>query len=248
MNTKRGFTLVELLMVIAIASVLMAAFFGSLVSSTRSHEKLSAMEVVQSDFDSILLSFETDSARAGFLSTDPEAATWFSINWPSSLPSIEVQHQSNGDKVTFRWAAAGADCPSAAEYSVTLPSGNTGCIRSVSYYVDDGVLTRDLDEAGPVGIGLFTTEAFNVFFRDDTGSWSSTLPPAQSLRAVAAYIRVSAPYEGDAGCGTYPHSEVIASYGNASDLGITTVTYSTCKDVVRLERVVSTALPNQQWY
>jgi len=248
MTTKRGYTLVELLLVIAIAGVLFVAIFNSLISSTRAHEKQSALSSSESDFESILLSFEADAARAGFLTTDPEAATWFASNWPSGYPSLDVQHDTDFDSITIRWVALDGDCPSSPEYSVTLSSGRTACLRKVSYYVDDGKLIRDLDEAGPVEIGRFATEAFKIFFRNSSGDCSEGMPAANDVRSVAAYIRVAAPYKGNMGCGTYPSPEVISPFGSASDLGLRTVTYSTCSGVLRMEQVVSTSLVNQQWY
>jgi len=246
--TRRGYTLVELLIVIAIAAVLFVAFFDSLVSSTRTHEKQSALSNAESDFESVLLSLETDVGKAGFLSTDPETATWFAAGWPSSLPTLDVSHGSSFDQITIRWAASGADCPTGADYSVTLPSGKTGCIRSVSYYVDDGRLIRDLDEAGPTSISPFTIESFKVFFRDRSGGWSGGMPAAPDIRSVAAYVRVVIPYQGSRGCGTYPAGERLAPFGGADAVGITPVTVSDCDGTLRLEQVVSSALVNQQRY
>ncbi|WP_457637724.1 PulJ/GspJ family protein [Oceanithermus sp.] len=245
---KKGYTLVELLIVVAIAAVLFVAFFNSLVSSTKAHEKQSALSGAESDFESVLLSLETDAGRAGFLSTDPETVAWFAVNWPPSSPTLEVSHGTDFDHLTVRWAAGGMDCPAGAEYSTTLPSGKTGCIRKVEYYVDSGKLFRDLDEAGPVDISPFTVESFKVFFRDSNGTWSANMPSASEIRGVAAYLRVVAPYRGKMGCGTYPSDELMVPYGGAEAVGISTVTVSDCDDTLRLEQVVSSSLPNQQRY
>ncbi|WP_457627376.1 type II secretion system protein [Oceanithermus sp.] len=247
-SRSRGFTLVELLVVMAIAGVLFAALLNSLIVSTRVHDRQSARDRVQADVESVALSLATDLGRAGFLSDDPTAVTWLAQNWSAtSYPTIRVASGAPYDDLTVRWGAEGADCPSGAEASYAV-DGQTICIRSVRYYVSDGRLYRDLDEADPVEVLPYTVEDFQVFYKDRNGTWSSTLPAPASLAAVGVYLRVAAPYEGEAGCGTYPSSEVLAAYGSASALGIPQVTYSTCDGVLRLERVVGVGLANLQRY
>jgi prepilin-type N-terminal cleavage/methylation domain-containing protein len=248
MRSNRAFSLIELLLVLAVGAVLMAAFFNSLAASSRSQDKQSSLEQAESEFESVLLSLETDAARAGFLSADPETAAWFASNWPASYPSLAVSSSGGYDSLTIRWAASGSDCPTGAEYSVTLASGNVACLRRVRYYVSDTGLVRDLDEAGPVTISPYAIEAFDVFFRSSTGGWSASLPPAGEDRNVAAYVRVAAPYKGDAGCGGYPKSELLEPYGGAAAIGVSTVDYTSCRNTLRLEQVVSSALVNQQQY
>ncbi len=248
MSSRKGFTLVELLVVMGIAGVLFAALLNSLVVSGRVHDRQSARDRVQADVESVALSLTTDLGRAGFLSDDPAAVTWLAQNWPTaSHPTVRVVAGNPYDDLAVRWGAEGADCPSGADVSYTV-GGQTVCVRSVRYYVSDGQLYRDLDEADPVAVLPYTVEAFQVFYRDRDGTWSSSLPPSSSLAAVGVYLRVAAPYEGEAGCGTYPSSEVLAAYGSAGSLGIPQATYGTCDGVLRLERVVGVGLANLQRY
>ena len=249
MSKHGGFTLIELLIVMAIAGLLFAGLLQSLVVSGEVHGQLSKRDRILADVESVALGLSTDLARAGFLSSDPAAVTWLAQNWSaSSYPTIEVDAGSAFDDLTIRWGAVDSECPCDAEETHTV-DGQTRCIRKVEYFVSDGGLQRDLDEADAVTVLPYTVEAFKVFFGDRDGNWSDQMPAdATDLSAVGVYLRVRTPYDSDAGCGTYPSSEALAAFGSAADLGIPEETYSNCSNLLRMERVVSVGLANLQRY
>jgi len=247
-SRRRGFTLIELLVVMAIAGTLFTALLNSLVVSGRVHDRQSERDRIQADLESVALSLTTDLGLAGFLSDNPTTAIWLSQNWPTeSHPTISVNASDPYDDLTIRWGAEGVDCSSGADASYVVDS-HIICIRSVRYYVSNDRLYRDLDEADPVMVLPYAIESFQVFYKDRNGTWSSVQPAPSSLAGIGVYLRIAAPYKGDAGCGTYPSDELLAAYGSASALGITQATYDTCNAVLRLERVVGVGLTNLQRY
>ena len=242
MRRKAGFTLVELVVVLALAGVILALLGRTFVLSAKGRDQLAGFSQLKDEVSAVVFNLRADAERAGSLSLSPEVAWYLAENWPAGEDTVFVEHGDEFDTLTFRWAEA-EDCPSGEGYPVSVGSVSA-CIRETTYEVDSsGRLLKD-DEP----LADFEVEAFRVFWGTADG-WQWERPAPEEARAIAVYLRASVPYREPVSCGTYPSPGVLDPYGSEikDEIEEETLSGNDCYRLVR-ETVAEFPLVNlQHW-
>jgi len=194
MQRSEGFTLTELLIAIAIGSIVVASIYSTYTSQQKSYEITEEVTAVQQNLRAAMYYLERDVRRAGY---DPEGTAGATFHDVTPNPQQNPQQPEQCTAFEFSWVGATTDDPDDS-------------LKHIYYTrnIDDNTLRKQIGAGGFQTIAKHITAATFICY-DQDGNPTTT---PNDVRSVL--IRLSASQEDGA------HARILESRVCCRNMGL----------------------------